>query len=110
MCAPCAAAAARMAEMNVGRENIVNNVVPAPGSCSLNKDTLQTWKTIVACLRTSNNLSTAGITVFEANVFAGTIQSALNYPDNYCYFARELENFQSNILPRIVTNVPECIN
>lgn len=80
------------------------------GPCGLTKEILQTWRAALKCVKQKGKQAEIGLALSQVNQMAGFIQSALNYPDNYCYYYEQLQYFQEAILPQIVTNVPECIN
>lgn len=77
--------------------------------CAFSGGLLRVWYNILKCVKDNNKLSKIGLTAYEANVHLGNIQSAINIPDNYCYFATQLTDYQTNILPRIIEHVPTCI-
>lgn len=77
--------------------------------CVFTAGILTIWYRILKCVKDTNKLSSIGLTEFQANVHLGNIQSAINQVDNYCYFEKELTDFQTNILPRIIENVPNCL-
>lgn len=89
----------------------INNITPIvqPEDCELTGILITTWQSILQCVKDSNKLGLIGLNTVTANQYLGILQSAINYPDNYCYFIVKLQEFQINILPRIVTNVQECI-
>jgi hypothetical protein len=64
----------------------------------------------MACVKASNKGIVIGLSVPKINIYLGYLQSALNYPDNYCYYFDKLEEFRLTILPRIIANVPACNN
>lgn len=80
------------------------------GSCDLTKQVLETWKAALKCVKQKGKQAQIGLAMSQINQMAGFIQSALNYPDNYCYYYEQLAYFQDAILPQIISNVPECIN
>lgn len=103
----CSACAARAAQQNQLRAQRQNPLVPT--ECDFTKVLLQNWYNILNCVK-SGNLGKINLTLLQANSYLGYLQSALNYPDNYCYYNKQLTEFQQSVLPRIVANVPECIN
>jgi len=107
MCAPCIAAANAAKEINVNSYRKVKEKIE---NCLIDKELLTKWKSVLKCIKLNNRYTEANITISELNSSLGYIQSALNYPDDYCYYTEELNNFKNNILPRIVENVPSCIN
>lgn len=80
------------------------------GNCDILKENLIMWQTVLLCTKTSNKLTEVSLTEFTVNQFLGVIQSAINYPDNYCLYKPQLEYIQNSIIPNIVSNVPECFN
>lgn len=107
MCAPCIAAAA---VKNDNTTHNLRNVREKVENCLIDKELLIKWKSILKCIKSTGKYTEINITVLEVNKDLGYIQSALNYPDDYCYYMNELTSFKNNILPRIVENVPSCIN
>lgn len=81
-----------------------------PENCSLTAEVLTKWLNILTCIRTQNKGYLVGLEGFTMNSLVGVVQSAINYPNNYCYYQPNLENFQTNILPLIIENVPECVS
>lgn len=107
MCAPCAAAAA--ANNATYTEQRMSTPPPINENCLYNGGLLNVWLNAIKCVKTSDKLNLIGLTDFQANVQIGNIQSAINYPENYCYFEPQLTDYQQNILPRIIEYVPECL-
>lgn len=82
--------------------------VPDP-NCQYSSGILTVWLRIIKCVKDSGSLSLIGLTDYQANIHIGNIQSAINYPEDYCFFSPQLADFQQNILPRIIENVPTCL-
>ena len=82
----------------------------APQECLITKELLLTYQKKLQCCKQTNNLELIGLNLYQYNIYMGYIQSALNYPDNYCYYSVKLNEFATNILPRIINNVPICTN
>jgi len=78
--------------------------------CQFSKQLLTTWLNALTCVKTNNKLSLITVPDVLANQFLGVLISALNYPEDYCYYESTITNFQNNILPRIVEHVPECLS
>jgi hypothetical protein len=78
--------------------------------CDYTKEMLEKWYKLLYCVLINNKANFIGITNQKINSFLGYIQSALNYPENYCYYMDTLSDFEQNILPRIIENVPNCNN
>lgn len=79
------------------------------GICSITSEMLQKWKAVLECVNSRGRLGEANLSTVSYNQILGVIQSALNYPDNYCYYKPQLLFFQNTILPKIVQYVQECI-
>lgn len=77
--------------------------------CDITKEMLQSWRASLICVKGLDKLSAIKITLVTYNQLLGVIQSALNYPENYCYYKPQLEYFQNTVLPQIVNNVTGCI-
>lgn len=82
--------------------------VPSPSDCSITKQMLIKWKAMLNCVKINKKLDLIGLNEVTVNQYLGVIQSALNYPDNYCYYKIQLENFQTINLPLIIEYVSEC--
>lgn len=109
-CAACAAKSGatpsyRQPKQRSNRKATTQEAIDCPFSNGL----LMIWYNALKCVKDTNQLAAIGLTVYQTNVHLGNLQSAMNYPDNYCYFRKELTDFNSNILPRIIENVPNCI-
>lgn len=108
-CAPCAAAASGQNAINFSptvptAKILVNN------GCGLDKDILTTWQKMLQCVKKNQKQENINLYISQINQLLGVIQSALNFPDNYCYYYEQLEYFKDNVLPLIVNNVPDCLN
>lgn len=77
--------------------------------CPITKADILKWQAIVQCLKDENKFLSADITEFNINQLLGVMQSALNYPENYCMYKSQLDYFKDTTLLKIVMNVPECI-
>jgi hypothetical protein len=77
--------------------------------CIFKGGILIVWYNALKCVKDTGKLGLIGITSHQANKHLGIIQSALNQPDNYCLFETQLTDFYTNILPRIIENVPNCL-
>lgn len=109
-CAPCAQAAANAASLQQTLLQNQSQSEPLVTDCGLNKQVLTTWLKMLDCVKRNQLWAETGLSLVPTNQFLGVIQSGLNYPDNYCYFYPQLQYFQENILPIIISNVPQCIN
>lgn len=78
--------------------------------CTITKNDILKWQNVLKCIKTEGKFIQADITEFNVNQLLGIIQSALNYPENYCMYKAQLDYFKDSILVKIVMNVPECIN
>lgn len=77
--------------------------------CPLTREMLVIWKNAITCVKQNGKQDLIGLPGNAINAYIGLVQSAINYPDYYCYYWDQLQIFQSSILPRIIENVPECI-
>jgi hypothetical protein len=82
--------------------------VPDP-NCTVTIEMLIQWRAILNCIKTAGKFEQAHLSEPELNTFLGLVQSAINYPDDYCYYMDRLTSFQQDKLPLIVGYVPECI-
>lgn len=76
--------------------------------CTLTKEILEQWKAKLECVISNNKQADIGLSFRDENRYIGLIQSALNYPDDYCFFESQLNTFKLSILPKINNNVPLC--
>lgn len=90
--------------------NIPKRVITPAVDCLLTKEILARWKNTLKCIKNNNQLETIGLVNSSANQILGIIQSALNYPDNYCFYEQELSYFQTTVLPLIIEYASECYN
>lgn len=82
----------------------------SPEGCDITKEDLNRWLKILQCIKSEGKHAAAGFAEFNVNQLLGTIQSALNYPENYCMYKVQLDYFKNIALIKIVDNVSECIN
>lgn len=116
-CAPCAAKAAAQQLANVQQKQF-NATQPAkikleatqPEDCEYTQKLLRTWYNALDCVKQHGKLQLISLNAQQANSYLGYLQSALNYPDNYCYYQDKLEEFKLKVLPRIIFYVPKCNN
>lgn len=108
MCAPCAAALAREGRVAERRSGIVPTTLNSP--CSLTKEVLEAWQKALTCVKIKGKGDLIHLPQASMNQMLGILKSALYFPENYCYYKPQLEYFQVNVLPQIITNVPECVN
>lgn len=78
------------------------------GNCEFTQEILLNWRNILRCLKASGSNSLQGLSLTEINRYLGTVQSSINYPDNYCYYNQQLQDFQS-LIPIIIENASNCI-
>lgn len=85
-----------------------NNTLPLNSEpCDITLVILKSWKDILVCVKNLGGIS--NLSIVQINSYLGYVQSAINYPDYYCYYRKPLEEFQNIILPQIISNAPECI-
>lgn len=80
------------------------------GDCDITLDILKKWQSILKCIKQTNTYVKINVNEFNINQLLGLVQSAINYPDNYCYYKNQLDYFKDNLLVKILENVPECID
>lgn len=94
------------------QEKIGNNinypVIPRIANCTITETTILKYKSMLECCKSTNTLSLINLTVIQCNSYLGYFQSALNYPDDYCYYYEKINNFTESILPLIINNVYNC--
>lgn len=106
---PCSACGAAASTNNFSHP-VQTFAVPVNPNCPFNKTLLTAWKAILNCIKQTRKYQESGMSKVVVNQMAGIVQSAINYPDNYCYYEEQLVYFQSQLLPIIVTNVSECVS
>lgn len=108
----CSSCAGRYANSNLSVKSATVNVQSAytPTDCNYTKAMLEKWKRLLECVLLNNKSGLINLTDQKVRSYLGYIQSALNYPDNYCFYKDVLQDFELNILPRIIVNVPNCNN
>lgn len=82
---------------------------PVVTQCDITADTLNKWFSILQCVKNNNSYQKTGVSEITVNQYTGILQSALNYPDNYCYYSAQLNVFKDTILIKIIENEPICI-
>ena len=105
----CGCGAANKNNSSTHRQvSVARQVEQAP--CDITKEHLLLWKQILTCIKQNNYFVAADTPEFTINKFLGIVQSALNYPSDYCYFNEQLNYFKTFVLLKIIDNVPQCIN
>ena len=84
-------------------------IIPQPGSCDLTLPILNTWENLLLCVKEKNAYTLINSYEIVINQYLGLIQSAKNYPDNYCYYSTQLDKFKSTLLQKIIDNANFCI-
>lgn len=87
----------------------VAKALTSPEDCTFSKETLDSYIVMLNLVRTHDLFKATGISFQGLNAYIGLIQSALNYPDNYCLFETQLNTFSSSILPKLTEHVSEYI-
>lgn len=87
-----------------------NELKMAIANCEITKELLLKYTQLLECCKENNKLSDIGLSTIQYHSYMGYLQSALNYPDNYCYYIIKIQEFANNILPRIISNVTICTN
>lgn len=70
--------------------------------CDLEKSVLENYLSSIQNLYNEKRSSDIGLTDVAMRSYIGILQSALNYPDNYCYYSAKINQFIDNVLPRII--------
>lgn len=78
-------------------------------NCEFTRSIIKAWLDSLKCVKENNKLTEVGLDLYSTNRFLGILQSSLNYPDNYCYYQADLITYQTEVLPKIILNVPNCI-
>lgn len=81
-----------------------------PEDCDYTTEVIRNWYNMFDCVKKNSKQADIGLSVENVNSYLGYIQSALNYPDNLCYYKDKLDDILLNIVPRIIDKVPICIN
>lgn len=77
--------------------------------CQITGEILTNWQRILTCIKNNQKYSLLSLTLTKVNMLLGIIQSAINYPDDYCYYEIALNEFKNIVLPLIINNAAECI-
>lgn len=77
--------------------------------CDITLENLKTWQKSLECIKSIGKFDVIGVSEFTVNQTLGFIQSAINYQENYCMYAAQLEYFRNVTLINIITHAPECI-
>lgn len=93
---------------NGSNEEAVRVYRPPTVDCNFDTTILLKYQSMLQCCKDTGKLSLIELTTKECNSYLGYLQSALNYPDNYCYYYEQVNNFSTNIVPRIINNVINC--
>lgn len=80
----------------------------ATTNCDISEELLLNYQKLLLCCKYNNSLNKINLTTKECNSYLGYLQSALNYPDNYCYYYTKIDEFRTRVLPLILNNVPYC--
>lgn len=78
-------------------------------NCQITGEILINWQRILNCIKSNQKYSLLNLTLTKVNMLLGIIQSAINYPDDYCYYEIALDEFKNIVLPLIISNAAECI-
>lgn len=88
----------------------VNVTTQAPQTtCDITLQLLENWEKVLNCVKSNDSFQKTGVAEITVNQYLGLIQSAKNYPNNYCFYGGNLNNFRNVILPKIIQNEPICI-
>lgn len=70
-------------------------------NCPFTLSIIQEWFTKLINVKNSNTPDLYNLTYAEVNSYLGTLQSAINFSNNICFFRGELETIQTkvNVLP-----------
>lgn len=86
-----------------------STISTTPENCNITIEILDKWESMLNCVKSNGSFQKTGVAEIVVNQYLGLIQSAKNYPNNYCYYGSQLEVFKSSILTKIVQNEPSCI-
>ena len=82
----------------------LNNTQPA--NCTITPEMLQNWLAKLNCIKLNNRYLSIGLSAADMNRLLGTVQSAINWQSNYCYFEYQLQEVL--LLMPTITSLPEC--
>lgn len=99
-----------ISSVNVSGITYNNQPKYSPTDCDYDNTILRNWYNMFDCIKKNSKHEEIGLTTAKVNSYIGYIQSALNYPDNFCFYKDVLDDILLNIIPRIINSVPECTN
>lgn len=96
-------------------ENNNNNLASLPidtntvenQECEFTLYLLQNWLEKLLCVKNNSQQALINISTQELNSLLGTVQSAINVPQNLCLFKSQLNTVRTYIM-LIATHVPNC--
>lgn len=66
--------------------------------CTVTKEQIETWLNLLQTAK--KNGSSVSEQLLNSNI--GIMQSALNYPNNYCYYQQRIDIFKEFVLPKLM--------
>lgn len=97
---------------NFKSNNVVTKqtkIITDPVECYYTIDILNSYKNLLTLVKIHNLYSKVGLNRASVNAHLGVLQSALNYPDNYCLFENKLDDFKNKILPKLIIHASEYL-
>ena len=85
---------------NLYNRLIISDPPPAQGDCPYSIELLTVWKAKLENIKDQQQVDLIGITGYQMNSYLGYVQSALNFPQNPCFFETNLA-----IIAQIITRI-----
>lgn len=90
---------------NTPHSTKTKKIITKPEDCLYDEGILNSYINMLNTVKNNGTYAQIGLSIPKINAYLGLIQSALNYPDNYCLFEKHLDVFRSSTLPKLITNV-----
>jgi len=101
-CSTCGGVSASSAQV----KKIIQAKQEAIQPCSYTQEMLSGWLVYFQCVKTNNLYAFFDLTAPRVNSIIGTIESAVNYSTNPCYFKIKLDEIQP--IELVIENSGKC--
>ncbi len=78
--------------------------ITSPEDCYYTGEILINYLNLLNVVVENDEYSLYSLSKPQVNAYLGLIQSAINNPDNYCIFEKELDKFKNKVLPKLLMN------
>lgn len=85
-------------------------LVTPPIDCFYDKEILSNYKKLLDTVKEKELFSEINLNIRAVNSYLGLVQSALNYPDNYCILEPQLDIFRFSVLPNLIEHASKYID